>query len=422
MPEEKILKFPYGFLWGTSTSAYQIEGGIVHSWVENGKLNNVDIYNDWSMWEISRKRKDYLINKRKNLYDFLCLKACDSYNRYKEDLDLAMVLNNNAIRISLEWSRIEIQKETWDVGAINHYRDLLSEAKKRNMKTVVTLWHWTNPLWFTVEGGWANKKAIDYYLKYVQLVVQELGSYIDYWVTLNEPMVHIVNGYITGKFPPNKHNLIKAEKAYKHLAEAHNQAYNIIHDHFPNAPVGFTGLINYYEPAHKWNPIEIAIAKIAHYFGNHRFLKKTIKKCDFIGLDYYFHDRIVWYPPFKRNKNKQVSDIGWEIYPEGIYHVLKYLHKFNKPIMVLENGLSDANDSYRKDFIRDHLFYIHKAIKEGVPVKGYFHWSLLDNFEWAHGFVPKFGLYEVNRRTFERTPRQSAFYYAEICKSNSIII
>ena len=417
---KETLEFPESFLWGTSTSAYQTEGGIVHNWMIAGKLNVVDIFNDWSIWEISKTRKEYLAKKGKNFYDYVCALACDSYNRYQEDLDLAKGLNNNAVRFSLEWSRIELQKETIDIKAINHYRDLMREAKKRGLKTVVTLWHWTNPLWFAAEGGWAGKQAVDYYLRYVDLVIKEFGSYIDYWVTLNEPMVHAANGYLKGKFPPNKKNVFQAARAFNNLAYAHCRAYEKIHEHFPQAQVSITKLASCFEPAHAWCPIEWSLAKIYNYFANSLFLNKIKNHADYIGLDYYFHNQIVWYPPFKRNRNKKITDMGWEIYPEGIYQVLKYLSKYKKPILILENGLADEEDKYRADFIKEHLYYIHKAIKEGVDVRGYFYWSLLDNFEWAEGYGPKFGLYAVDRQTFKRTPRPSAQVYADICKNNKV--
>ena len=404
---KQALKFPDGFLWGTSTSAYQVEGGIM---------------NDWSQWEKSGKRMLKLMKQGKNPNHFICGQACDSYNRYKEDLELAASLNNNAIRFGLEWSRIQPKKDTWDVGAINHYRDVLAEAKKRGLKTVVTLWHWTNPAWVAKEKGWVNNNNIKHYLRYVDLVIKELGADIDYWVTLNEPMVHVVNGYINGKFPPEKRNIFKAKSVFDNLAKAHIEAYKKIHNYFPKAQVSITKLTNYFEPARKWCPAEIGLAKLLNYLANTKFLNKITNHLDYIGLDYYFYDRIVWYPPFKKNKNKRVTDMGWEIYPEGIYHVLKYLAKFNKPILILENGLADTEDKYRADFIREHLYYMHQAIEGGVDVQGYFYWSLLDNFEWADGYGPKFGLYEVDRKTFERTPRSSAKVYAKICTNNAVEI
>jgi beta-glucosidase len=405
MKEKAQIKFPEGFLWGTSTSAYQIEGGIE---------------NDWKVWEMSKKRRMDLVRHGEQLYNYVCDKASDSYNRYEEDFDLAKSMNNNSIRFGIEWARIEPKKGVWNVDEIEHYRKVLEAAKSRGLKVVLTLWHWTNPVWLAEEKGWAGKSAVECYSNYVDLVIKEFGVYVDYWVTLNEPMVHVVNGYLTKKFPPNKRKPIQAIKVFNNLVQAHNNAYDQIHDHFPEAKVSITKLTNNFERAHKWNLIEIVLEKIFHWYWNDRFLKKISKHLDYIGLDYYFHDRIVWYPPFKKNINKETTDMGWEIYPKGIYNVLKYLDKYKLPIIILENGLADSVDRHRRDFIIDHLLYVHKAIEEGVDVRGYFHWSLIDNFEWAAGFKPKFGLHKVDRSTMERIARPSAEEYAKICKDNGI--
>jgi len=400
-------EFPENFLWGTSTSAYQVEGGIK---------------NDWSEWEISEKRLAWLDKHGYEKEDFICGQAVDHYNRYKEDIVLAKGLHNNSIRIGLEWARIQPEKETWNVNALNHYREVLKEAKRNGLQTIVTLWHWTNPLWLVGEGGWSNKKVADYYAEYVDVVIRELGGEVDYWITLNEPLMHVFGGYLRAYMPPATMNLFKAEKVFRNLVRAHKKAYKKIHKHFPSAKVSITQIVNYFEPAHSWNPFEQLLAKGMHYYWNHRFLARTKKYLDYIGLDYYFHDRMVWYPPFRKNKNAKVNDKGWEIYPEGILEVLRYLKGFKKPIIVMENGLADASDKYRASFIIDHLYYIHKAIEEGIDVRGYCHWSLLDNFEWAYGWDPQFGLYHVDRKTFKRTERPSADVYRRICEGNRLEI
>jgi len=405
MPKQKILKFPQGFLWGASTSAYQIEGGNA---------------NDWSEWEKSEVRIKELKAKGKNPADYICGRACDSYNRYEEDLDLVKNLNCGAYRMGLEWSRVEPEEDKFDMAEIEHYKKVLQAAKARNLKIVLTLWHWTNPVWLAQSEGWANKKAVEYFARYTELVVRELGEEVDYWVTLNEPMVHIGNGYLTAKFSPNKKNIWQALKAYNNLIKAHQASYEIIHKKFSKTKAGLTMLANFFEPAHKWNPVEIIFAKLANHCWNERFVRKLKNKFDFLGLDYYFHYRIVWYPPFVKNKNEKITDMGWEIYPRGIKQVLKNYGKFKRPLYIMENGIADADDNQRVEFITEHLKYVCQAIREGVDVHGYFYWSLLDNFEWAEGYWPKFGLYAVDRKTFKRTARPSAKVYAEICKSNEV--
>ena len=400
-----MINFPKNFLWGASTSAYQIEGGIT---------------NDWSEWEKSQNRQEQLRSEGRDPQEYICGSACDSYNRWKEDIDLVEGLNCNSYRFGIEWARIEPREGEWQEREIDHYKKILQELKSRNITTVVTLWHWTNPLWLVNKGGWSDRQVVECFSRYTEKIVEELGDLVDYWVTLNEPMVHVVNGYVTAKFPPNKKNLFQANKVFKNLVKAHRQAYRIIHDKYPDAQVSITKLTNDFEPARKWCPVERIVAGIAHYLWNDRLMKKIKNYLDYIGLDYYFHNRIIWRPPFKENSNEKVTDMGWEIYPRGIYNVLKYLTKYQKPIIILENGLADIEDKYRTDFIKDHLYYVHQAIQEGVDVRGYFYWSLLDNFEWAEGFWPKFGLYEVDRNTMERKMRPSGEVYARICQSNQI--
>ncbi len=294
----ETLSFPPGFLWGTATSAYQVEGGNV---------------NDWKVWERSMPRLMSLMKQKKNSYEYICGPACDSYNRYEEDFDLALALNNNAIRIGLEWSRLQPQPDTWNIEAIDHYRDVLHAAKKRGLTTVVTLWHWTNPLWIADQKGWENKETVKHFLAYVDLVINELGAYIDYWVILNEPLMVIGHGYLDGKFPPNHHgDLFNAFKLFKNFVRAHMGAYSLIHKHFPGAQVGAAMTTGYFEPAHKWNLVEVAIAKVGHYLRNLWYLNRLKGYFDYIGVNYYHHDRMIWYPPFRKNLNQWTNDFGWE--------------------------------------------------------------------------------------------------------------
>ncbi len=419
MNKQKILKFPKNFLWGASTSAYQVEGGIVNDWSEWEKKNVEQLSKKakhyWQEWQ---QKKFPEMFEQKN---YICGKANNSYEMVNNDIECIKNLRLNAYRFGIEWARIEPKNNKFNMKEIEHYKKFLQKLKDNNIKSVVTLWHWTNPIWIAEIGGWENKKTVKYFIRYTKLIVEELGELVDYWVTLNEPLMHIGHGYLDGKFPPNKKkDLIGTIKVFNNFVKAHKKSYEIIHNKFSKAQVSIAVTTGYFEPAHKWNLIEVLIAKMGHYFRNDWYLNKIKNYFDYIGVNYYHHDRMVWYPPFKKNLNEKINDRGWEIYPEGIYHVLKNYKKFNKPIIIIENGTADQEDSHRAKFILDHLKYINKAIKEGVDVRGYFYWSLLDNFEWAEGFWPKFGLYAVDRKTFERTARPSAKMYAEICKTNSI--
>lgn len=403
---KQVLKFPEGFLWGASTSAYQIEGGIT---------------NDWSEWEKSEARIKELKAKGKNPEDYICGKACDSYNRYEKDFNLALELNNNAHKLGIEWARIEPIESEWDMKEVERYRQVLLALKKRNLKVFVCLWHWSNPLWLAQAGGWTNNKAVFYFSRYAKFIAENLGDLVDYWLTLNEPMAHIGFGYIRGNFPPvKKGNIFGAIKVFKNLAKAHIAGYRAIHKILPKAKVGFTSLTDFFEPANKYNPLDWIIIIVARWLHHRAFLNKTKKYLDFIGVNYYFHNKLSILPPFKVNSNKEINEMGWEIYPAGIKEVIKYMSRFNIPIFITENGIADADDNQRAEFIIEHLKYIHQAISEGANVQGYSHWSLLDNFEWSHGWTQKFGLYTVDRQTFKRTARPSAKVYAEICKNNQV--
>lgn len=369
---------------------------------------------------MSLKRVRELKEKGLDYRDFVCGKACNSYKLYKEDIDLVKKLGCNIYRFGIEWSRLEPIEGEFNEEEFEHYKRVLAYAKRQGLKVMLTIWHWTNPLWLTIEGGWANKRVIKYFNRFVSQAVKELGRNVDYWVVLNEPLIHVSNGYLKAKFPPNKRSPFQAIRVFNNLVEAQKKAYRTIHRRYKNARVGFTKIGTYFEPARKWCPVELLFAHLAHYFYNLLFMKKTERYFDYVGIDYYFHSRIIWRPPFIKNYNRKTNDMGWEIYPKGIYKVLKKFAIFKKPIIIVENGLADADDSKRADFIKEHLKYVHKAMKEGVNVAGYSHWSLLDNFEWAEGWAPKFGLFEMDRETFERKPRPSARVYSKIVKNNQL--
>jgi len=248
-------------------------------------------------------------------------------------------------------------------------------------------------------------------------------------------MIYASNSYFKGVWPPQKKSIFSYLRVIKNLAKAHQSAYQTIHQISPSLKVGIAKNNIYFEGG--------LIAKLADWFWNRRFLNKIKNHQDFIGLNYYFHNiirpfgKFLLFPERSRRDNKNFnpsinsgikiltnpgikifSDMGWEIYPQGIYHVLKDLKKYNQPIYITENGLADAKDEKREKFIKDHLCWIHKAIGEGVDVGGYLYWSLLDNFEWDKGFWPRFGLIEIDYRTLERKIRPSAEEYAKICREN----
>lgn len=420
------LKFPQGFLWGAATSAHQVEGNNRDDWTEWEKENAErlarEAKNRWQSWQQEKFPEMFRPE------NYLSGRACDFYNRFEGDLDLAESLNNNAFRFSLEWSRIEPESGNFDRHEINYYRQLIWACRERNLEPFVTLWHWTLPVWFAKIGGFENNQADFYFSRFVKRIVEELGTQVKFWITLNEPEVYVGASYLVGRWPPQKNSVVSGIKVFRNLIKSHRAAFKVIHRTAGNFLVGIAKNLNFYEPFSA-NLLDKLAVKVNNYLRNDWFLN-GIKDCqDFIGLNYYFHDRVKFSFNQKnqsgifvenKNENKAVSDLGWEIYPEGIYYVLKSLKKYNKPIFITENGLADAKDEKRTDFIREHLTWVYKAIQEGADVRGYFYWSLLDNFEWDNGFWPRFGLFEVNYQTLERRRRPSADYYASICKNNGL--
>lgn len=371
------LNFPKNFYWGTSTSAYQVEGGIKNNWS--------------SVFDAGM--------------------ACDHYNRFREDFDSAKELGQNAHRFSIEWARIEPEEGKFDEKEIEHYREVIQALRERDLEPFVTLWHWTIPVWLQKKDGLKNKKFSFYFSRFTERIVKELSRDVLFWITLNEPLIYASNAYLKGIWPPQKSSLYHYIDIVRVLKMAHMEAYTLIKKINPEAQIGIAKNNIYFDG----EGINALLQYAADWWWNFRFLNHIKNHQDFIGLNYYFHSRIRGLR-FNQNENNVTSDMGWEIYPEGIYHVLEDLCKYKKPIYIMENGIADAKDEKRAAFIRDHLRWVHKAIENGVDVRGYFYWSLLDNFEWNKGFWPRFGLIEVNYKTMRRKIRPSAWKYKEIIK------
>ncbi|HAI74456.1 TPA: glycoside hydrolase family 1 protein [Candidatus Moranbacteria bacterium] len=415
----KKLKFPEGFLWGAATSSHQVEGGNKNNWTEWEKKNAERLAREagekWQKWQQEKFPEMF------DPQNYISGRACDHYNLYEKDFDLAKNGGHNAHRFSIEWSRIEPEEGKFDEKEIEHYRKVIQALRDRNIEPLVTLWHWTHPLWVEEFGGPANKKFAEYFARYAKIMVENFGDLVKFWVTINEPMSVIPNCYLLGIWPPQKRNPLVTLRVYKNLADAHIKAYDILHQTNANAQVGFANILAYFEPVNPNSFLDKLVVGVAEYFGNKKFFNLTRSKNDFLALQYYFHNKLSFFGGLK-NENKEVNDLGWEIYQEGLYHLLKFLGQYNLPIYITENGLADAKDEKRGKLIRDGLFWIYKAIQEGVNVQGFFYWSLLDNFEWDKGFWPRFGLIEIDYKTLERKPRKSFYEYAKICKSNELEI
>lgn len=384
----KKISFPKDFLWGVATSAYQVEGGITN--------------NDFSKY-------------------FPAGKACDHYNLYEKDFDLLSQLNQKAYRFSIEWSRVEPKEGEFDKKELSHYKKFIEALRKRKITPFLTLHHFTNPSWLIEKGGWENKKVIFYFERFVRKIFEELGELVDFWITINEPLVFSSLAFLYGLWPPKKRNPIAFFKVLKNLIRAHKRAYHLLHSLKENIKVGIAHSIIYFRPFNENSFLDKINAKINHYFWNELLIKLIKKELDFIGINYY-STQTYKFPWRLKPKSEIIADNGWEIFPQGIYEIVKCFNNFNLPIFITENGVADERDVLRKDFIKEHLFWLHKAISEGAKVLGYFHWSLMDNLEWEAGFKYKFGLIEVDFQTLERKLRKSALFYAEISKENALFL
>jgi len=379
------------FLYGAATSAHQVEGDNVN--------------NDWWEWETHRP-----VEMRSG-------RAAAHYELYREDFALARKLGHNAHRLSLEWSRIEPERDQWDKQALEHYREVLTELRRLGLRSMVTLQHFTLPQWFSESGGWLRSDAVDRFARYTQVVVEHLGDLVDLWVTVNEPVLWCSLGYWRRRWPPRKRNWWQFDRAVNRLAAAHKRSYRVIHKLQPDAQVGIAKHFIHYVPGSD-RPLDRLAVRAVDWWFNHRWWALTWPKHDFIGVNYYLQRRVglKLKPPFfyQLEEGEEKSDLGWPIAPEGLLAVLEGVRQYKKPVYVTENGIADENDSKRSDFIRAHLRVVEKAQQRGVDVRGYFYWSLLDNFEWDLGFGPRFGLVEIDYKTMERKVRPSALVYKAI--------
>jgi len=401
-----MVQFPKDFYWGAATSSYQVEG------------NNVNA--DWWPWEKKVGRENSGA-------------ACRHYELYQQDFDLIKSLNHNAHRLSIEWSRIEPKEGEFSQEALQHYIDVIAALRSRNIEPMVTLHHFTNPIWLSAKGGWADQGCIKYFLRYCDFVVRALGPQVHFWFTINEPTIYLSHAFLWGMWPPQARSFLKTKAVHDHLIEGHIEAYRLIHKIYKELNIAAPAVsiaqhmqaIVSCAPSLK-NRLAVALREQWYNLEILDQLKKR-KALDFIGVNYYSRHLVdvhSWWIGNLLMETCQVNNhplkknfLGWDIYPEGLHHVLLNLKKYNVPVIIAENGICTIDDHERWEYIRDHLTQVHRAIEQGVNVKGYLYWSLMDNFEWAYGFAPRFGLIDVNYNTHQRTVRDSAKKYAQVCKT-----
>jgi len=411
-------QFPKNFVWGVATASHQIEGNTINDWIDWEKQNAARLAKDAPktfaktspVWEQIKAEATDPAN-------YISGRAANSYELFEEDLKLIKELGVNAYRFSIEWSRICPDPKTIDKAALDHYKNIVDRLHQEGVTPWVTILHRPIPRWVAAQGGWASKKTVDDFARYTHVLVETFGDKVKHWMPLNEPMLNVGGGFFAGRIPPSRKNPLAGFKAFFNMVKAHNNSFDIIHQTIPDAQVGSAHAAIYAEPYNnrfynKW------LVDVVHFFANWIFLDKINDHSDFVGIQYYTRG-VIGLPLKTYPQPGPHSDMAQEIYPLGIYKFIKMTHdRYHKPIVVTENGVADRDDQLRPAVIHDHIAEIDSAIKEGVDVRGYFHWSLLDNYEWDRGFWPKFGLAHVNRTTFKRTFRPSAQIYIDIIKAN----
>ena len=426
------IHFPNSFAWGTATAAHQVEG------------NNTN--NNWYDWEhqLDENNQPRIHNGDKSIL------AADHWNRYPDDIKLMKDLGVNHYRFSIEWSKIEPQNGDYNVESIQHYRDLCDSLIKNNITPVVTLHHFTHPTWFEKLGAFEKKENIDHFIEYSEYAFNNLKDLVPIWCTINEPSVFVSQGYFNGIFPPGKKDPVLAATVLENLLFAHTKTYKHLKslNGGDKAQIGLVKNIFQFDPLRRWHILDWAFSKVLNNVFTHStldYFKKgystfslpgMVKKhmenndavgaMDFIGLNYYSRmhvkGQVNLTEPFvfeKRAKDIQ-TDMDYALYPEGFYEALHTISTLKKPIYVTENGVADQGNNIREMFIKRYLYALHKGLQDGLDIRGYFYWTLMDNFEWAEGYKMKFGLYKVDFETQERTLRESSNLFAKMVKKPGV--
>ncbi|NCN39948.1 family 1 glycosylhydrolase [bacterium] len=410
--------FPKTFMWGVGHAAFQVEGHTEPS--------------DWKRWT----HTDGKIADASNADQ-----ATDFWNRYKEDFALAKELGANTFRMSIAWERVEVQAGVWNVEALEHYKKMILSCIDHGLEPVVTLHHFVLPEWIADKGGICSDEFevefADYAEKVVSFMSQE-GPLVKWWMTFNEPQVLTNFGYITGGWPPGEKDLSRFMLANRNLVRAHVSAVKRIRTlNLKDLKISIAQHWRDFQPKSRLNPTHKAAALLLHQVFNRNFViacqtgintwwmpgsKFYAEKLDvdggtldYLGINYYgrLMVKTMMKDPFVEIEEGigEKTDLGWEICPASLTNVLRQAWSFRLPILVSENGLADRSDSKRAKFIEDHVAALGQALVQGVNVLGYLHWSLTDNFEWAEGLEPRFGLVEMDYEKLIRTPRPSFYAY-----------
>ncbi len=406
------ISFPKKFLWGASTSAHQIEGGNHNQWSQ-WELDNAKALAAQAEYHFADLESWPLIAARaKKPSNYVSDRAVDHFHRFESDFDLARSLNLNALRFSLEWSRIEPEEGVWSVEAIEHYRRYFAALQARGITPVVTLFHRTLPTWFADMGGFAKRANVQYYVRFVEKVLDEFGKDMKWIITIHEPEMYAGMSYLYGVWPPQVQHKWQMWRVVENMISAHNKAAKLIHKRGRRYKVSMAYNISHMYPGDDARLTQWS-ASLMDWVRNHYILSRTARSNDFIGLNYFMSDRVYGYRV--HNPDHHHSDLGWDMQPYDLRYVLEMLsERYQKPILITENGVADMADESRQWWLTQTIRAMHTARIHGVDLLGYLHYSLLDGFEWDRGFWPRFGLIEVDNGTLERTVRPSAKAFARM--------
>jgi beta-glucosidase len=391
---EPAQAFPEGFDWGTATAAHQVEGGNVN--------------NDWWVWE--------------HAVGTPCVEssgdACDSWNRCGDDVAIVADLGLTSYRFSVEWSRIEPAEGEWSRAAISHYRRIGEALLERQITPVVTFHHFTTPQWLAGRGGWLEPSSASAYARFCDRAARELAPVLGRVCTINEPNVVSSMGYLFGLFPPGHTSADDARRADDVLATAHRYAVDAIKQHIPRVPVGMTVSMADYQPAEGGDAASTAArATEDHYLD-------IAAGDDFVGVQTY--TRMVMGPKGWLGPQPGVPIVrtmGYELWPAALEATLRRAWERTggrSRLYVTENGVATDDDAQRIGFVHRALEGVLRCLHDGVDVAGYTYWSLLDNFEWAFGYAPRFGLVEVDRDSFDRRVKDSARWFGSVARANAL--
>jgi len=387
------ISFPDGFQWGTATAAHQIEGGNVN--------------NDW--WEFEHDPTSGCVDRSGD--------ACDSFYRYPEDIALVAALGLTFYRFSLEWSRIEPEEGEFSRSALDHYRRMLATCREHDLVPMVTYHHFTHPRWLAAAGTWEAPHAVDRFARYCERATGHLGDLVGMAGTINEPNVVATMGWRHGLFPPRVRDRDRRAKVNDALVAAHRAAVEAIRSGPGEFPVGLTLSMTDFQTlpgGEEW------VERIRRP-SEDVFLEATGGD-DFIGVQTYTRSRVGPDGSMGPEPGVPTTQMGYEYYPEALEGTIRraWVKTGGLPVLVTENGVGTDDDEARINYVARALAGVRRCLDDGIDVRGYTYWSLLDNFEWVLGYGPTFGMVEVDRQTFERRPKPSAAWLGGVAKSNGL--